>query len=246
MAREHRTGSWFYFRVKQWMKRLRRLRRPLWSLAAIVLFVVIIAVGIQLSDHVRNLMAKYDKPTSIETLALWKDNEAKLNETAQFVIAQLVQEDTKREVIARKQYICGKNDEVLGIKPTRDIVQLVLNHPDWSVSMDADGRVILEEQIEELSGTCKDGAHISLDKDGNLTLYDGPPEDGKVIRTFFQLDVESMESSLPPKVMKQLYQGIRITDVDAYHSVLSTFSDYAIEETKKVMKPTPHNERITK
>ncbi|SYX82262.1 BofC C-terminal domain-containing protein [Paenibacillus alvei] len=246
MAREHRTVSRFYFRVKQWKKRLRRFRRPIWSLAAIVLFVAVVAIGIQLSDRVRNMLADYDKPSSIETFALWKDNESKLNESAQLVIAQLVQRDEQREVIARKQYICGKNDEVLGTKPTRDIIQLVLNHPDWSVSMDANGRVILEEQVEELSGTCKDKAHISLDKDGNLTLYDGPPEGGKVIRTFFQLDVESMESSLPPKVMKQLYQGIRITDVDAYHSVLSTFSDYAIEETKKVMKPTHPNERITK
>ena len=47
------------------------------------------------------------------------------------------------------------------------------------------------------------------------------------MRTFFQLDVGSMESSLPRDVIQRLEEGIRIQDMEEYNSVLSTFSDYA-------------------
>ncbi|WP_420491488.1 BofC C-terminal domain-containing protein, partial [Neobacillus drentensis] len=52
----------------------------------------------------------------------------------------------------------------------------------------------------------------------------------------FQVDIQSMESSLPESVLKELHQGIRVSDVEEYNSVLSTFSDYAVELTEKVMK----------
>lgn len=57
-----------------------------------------------------------------------------------------------------------------------------------------------------------------------------------MLKTFFQLDVETMESVLPDEVLKQLQEGIRIQDVEEYNSVLSTFSDYALEQTEKVMQ----------
>jgi forespore regulator of the sigma-K checkpoint len=56
------------------------------------------------------------------------------------------------------------------------------------------------------------------------------PAADNVIRTFFQLDIRYLESSLPKETLKQLQDGIRITDMAEYNSVLSTFSDYAMVE----------------
>ncbi|MNW53303.1 hypothetical protein D3C74_308610 [compost metagenome] len=61
-------------------------------------------------------------------------------------------------------------------------------------------------------------------------MFEGPPKNEKVIKTFFQLDVETMESALPNEVLKQLKQGIRVQDASEYNSVLSTFSDFALEQ----------------
>ena len=60
----------------------------------------------------------------------------------------------------------------------------------------------------------------------------------KVLRTFFQLDVHYMESSLPKERLNELVNGIRISDMDDYNSVLSTFSDFATDKSEKVMNPT--------
>lgn len=51
-----------------------------------------------------------------------------------------------------------------------------------------------------------------------------------------------MESSLPQDKLDQLTKGIRITDMEEYNSVLSTYSDYAIEQNQKVMNPAYQQE----
>ncbi|GJM75081.1 hypothetical protein HMSSN036_72970 [Paenibacillus macerans] len=43
----------------------------------------------------------------------------------------------------------------------------------------------IDERINGLSETCSKQGYIGIDKDGNLTLFDGPPKKEKVIRTFF-------------------------------------------------------------
>lgn len=235
MTQEYRSCYRFHSQVKQWKKWLRRmrLRRLVWLLSAIVLFLTILMAGAKLMDYVQSMRANYGKSGSLETFLSLKGDEPKFNESSQLVLAQLNRQNKKREVILRKAYICRNDDRPLGIKPTQHIIQLMLDHPRWRVSIDAAGRVILEEQIEELPEACKERTYISLDGNRSLALFDGSPKEGKVIRTFFQLDVESMENSLPLKVMQQLYQGIQITDIEAYYSVLSTFSDFAVEVMKK-------------
>ena len=72
--------------------------------------------------------------------------------------------------------------------------------------------------------------YMGIDKAGNLTLFDGPPEKKNPIETFFQLDIEHLETSLPYETVGQLYQGIRIRDRDEYNSVLSSLSTFIAEE----------------
>lgn len=81
------------------------------------------------------------------------------------------------------------------------------------------------EVIDDLS----DNSYIGVDEHGVLSLFEGPPLEDNIIRSFFQINIEFLESSLPPEIVEQLYEGIRITNHSEYNSVLSTFSDYAIE-----------------
>ncbi|XEC97692.1 BofC C-terminal domain-containing protein [Paenibacillus tarimensis] len=94
------------------------------------------------------------------------------------------------------------------------------------------------ESFDELQEVWKKNAFFGLDKLGNLSLFDGPPADEKVIRTFFQLDVTYMESSLPKEQIDSLNRGIPVNDLAEYNSVLSTFSEFAYQpSSEKVMKP---------
>ncbi len=140
-------------------------------------------------------------------------------------------------VTVRRLYVCGEEDQPLGVLPPERIAELASAHPEWEFGAANDGAVVFTEHVDDLSEACKRNAYIGVDAAGSLTLYEGPPREAKAVKTFFQLDVEHLESALPSEVVTQLREGIRITDLADYNSVLSTFSDFAIDETEKVMKP---------
>lgn len=111
------------------------------------------------------------------------------------------------------------------------------NSAEHQWMLQPNGEVLLKEQNEGSPEGSKRNGYIGIDKNGNLSLFEGPPKKEKVIKTFFQLDVEMMESALPDEVIKQLQQGISVQDIEEYNSVISTFSDYAVEDTND---PQPH------
>lgn len=81
-----------------------------------------------------------------------------------------------------------------------------------------------------------DNSYIGLDEHDVLSLFEGPPGEANVIRSFFQINVKYLESSLPPEIVEQLYKGIHVTNIYEYNSVLSTFSDYAVHLSEEVMQ----------
>jgi len=150
---------------------------------------------------------------------------------------QTPSEITKDAIVTlQRKFVCGSEEEMLGIMTPEQITSLAAANPDWEFTFTEEQSVMFTEHVDDLSESCKLNSYFGLDKLGNLTLYDGPPKEERVVRTFFQLDIEHLESALPATVVKQLREGIRVTDIAEYNSVLSTFSDYAVDETEKVMK----------
>jgi forespore regulator of the sigma-K checkpoint len=217
------------FRIaKQLKKRLRRIRRPVWVLGALFTFILVFLISRSVTGGSLQVFG-HDPLARIKTSQL-TDEQASLAE-------QLVKDGKSKQVVLVKQYICGQESESLGMMPAAEIVRLWTEHPDWDGERTDEDTIRFVEQIDDLSESCKGNAYMSVDKDGNLSLFEGPPEQKKVIRTFFQIDVDFLESSLPHDTVASLYRGIRIHDISEYNSVISTFSEYAVDVTEKVMKP---------
>jgi forespore regulator of the sigma-K checkpoint len=151
-------------------------------------------------------------------------------------VAQLRNDRGQREVILETIYVCGEESKNIGIKTSEEALQMYREHPQWEGRIHQE-KIIFSDRIEDLSPKCKENAYFGLDKNGNLTLFEGLPKEENAIRTFFQLNIKHLESSLPREAVQSLYDGIRVADYADYNSVLSTFSDFAVEETEKVMKP---------
>ncbi|GAB6990936.1 BofC C-terminal domain-containing protein [Paenibacillus pini] len=214
---------------KKLQKQLRRWKRRSLTLGIGLLAIVMIWMGIYLPGKVQSLLSKED-PLAMETLQYMQDNRTLNTDRDNSKLWNQLNSSTKKhEVMIRKMYVCGLEEQHLGLLRSDEIYALINEHPSWNGHMDTKEKVWFDESISDLSPTCKQQAYMSLDKEGNLSLFDGPPKDEKVIKTFFQLDINSMESTLPDGALKHLYNGIRIQDMDEYNSVLSTFSDYARE-----------------
>ncbi len=215
---------------KNLKKHLRRKRRPTWSLGGLIPVLTIIGCLTGTPQHAN---ADYE-PNFAERQALAEEE----GDERRKQIAGLERQSAPLTVKLHRIYVCGEETKPLGRISGKQLASLLRSHPDWTVRRDETPQtLIIEQQIDDLSEQCKANAYIGVDKAGRLSLYDGLPKKEKVVKTFFQLDVQYMESSLPQDKLDRLVKGIRISDMEALNSVMSTYSDFAIEPNEKVMKP---------
>lgn len=221
---------------KQLKRRLRMRKRWL------TLGIYLLLAGAVAAAFWANRTPAEEEPADLATLSDIAYDELSDEASAEAVTAAALETirsgSGKREVILRKQYICGDEETMrMGTMTGDSIISLhEKQHPEAKVTLDESGRVHILEHVEDLSPNCRENAYFGLDKNGNLSLFDGIPEQDRVIRTFFQLDVQHMKSSLPGDALDQLYTGIRVSDLEDYNSVLSTFSEYA---AKPAANPKP-------
>lgn len=231
----------FGLRIKDLKKRIKRTRRPVWSLgiwAAIV--AASVATGLLLSRQAVDRFEAASAPVAVDSLPTSSDNlpvsyDPSDSERGE-ALAALSKWKGDVEVTLHRVYLCGEETRRLGRRSAAEAMELIKSHRDWKATFDAAGKVWMEEAVDDFSPGCSKDAYIAIDEVGNVSLFDGPPRKEKVIRTFFQLDVKSLESSLSKERMKELVEGIRVTDRDELGSVLSSVSDYARPSTADALK----------
>ncbi|WP_205628695.1 BofC C-terminal domain-containing protein, partial [Acinetobacter baumannii] len=74
--------------------------------------------------------------------------------------------------------------------------ELLTRYKDWTLVSRHRNVYTFEKKLNDLSPYCKENAYFGLSENGELTLFDGLPDKGKVIQTFFQLNTKKLESSL--------------------------------------------------
>lgn len=223
--------------LKELKKRLRRKRRRWLILGFWIIFVVVSLSSIsKLSGYRGLIFQKINSPYhwTEDRQAFTQNMVSEPIEPHDEIIERIKNETTKRPVVMVTQYICGEESKQMGNLDSKSILKIHEDHPQAHITIDEDGMVVFTKLVNDLSPQCKDNAYFGVDASGNLTLFEGPPEENNVIRTFFQLNVRYLESRL--ETVQQLVQGIRVTDLSEYFSVLSTFSDFAVDETEKVMR----------
>lgn len=226
----------FHFHIFKELKRLLRRKRR-WLLLATWLFLVIAAavIGQQWQSR-QSPMATADTENPLADHTVFSPYaESGSSDPQEEILRRIQNSPGKYPVVMEITYVCGEEIRQLGELNSAEILRLHEEHPQALIAMSDDGSITFTEMVDDLSPQCKDNAYFGIDAEGNLSLFDGLPQEDHVIRTFFQLNVRYLESSLPPETVQQLKKGIRVTDLAEYNSVLSTFSDYAVEETEKVL-----------
>ncbi|KLU56175.1 hypothetical protein EL84_29945 [Paenibacillus sp. VT-400] len=224
----------FNFR-KQFKRRWRRWKRTVWMTAALLAVTILAYSGLSISSAIERLLTtNFSESTSVMGPVT---QETRSEQEIQALVEQLDSDPVHlTSVVLETQYICGVETEQLGKMARPQLKMLLAQHPEWDATVGTSDELHLKQRVDDLSPLCKQQAYISIDAVGNLNLYEGKPAEEKVIRTFFQLDVGTLESSLPEGVLEQLQQGIRIQDKDEYDSVISTFSDYAVDEDHHLIR----------
>lgn len=208
---------------KQLKKKLKRKRRPLWSMCAATAVLMAVIILLATAEHTMAMHSANGRSTSHLEPAHDKSMLQKLEQTEQTLLVKL-----------HRVFVCGEEEQLLGELSPKQVINMLTQYPDWTAILNQDDRsVLLEQHINDLSDYCKSNAYFGVDREGNFSLFDGLPVKDKVMRTFFQIDIQYMESNLPQERVDQLAKGIRVNDIDEYNSVLSTFSDFAKERNEE-------------
>lgn len=247
------------FRLKkQLWRRWRRWKKAPWVGAACIVLTVLAWRGMQVPEEISALLdhSAWTLPGTLDATmeqtkeaggsmpavaAVYNHIESDEEERAAILDSKGLLEAVSREPVSRTVhlktiYVSGEEVQTLpGNRNPSQLKVLIAQHSGWSGWLSREGDLWLEQRVNDLSPLTKKEAYFGVDEQGNLTLFKGPPASEKVMKTFFQMDMGSMKSSLPEGIWDQLHQGIRVQDMEEYNSVLSTFSDYARDSAEQVM-----------
>jgi len=219
-------------RLSSLLKELKKIFRKRRKLGLSFIFVIIIACSALLvllspeqessDDPVLRLREK--------AISAWSVADPEDTEDLRQALSTYLQDyDGERQVDVYTIYVCGEEKRSYGRLGSQIILDLMVQHPRWLVEEYDGDTVTFYEYVEDLSETCKQSAYIGIDGMDQLTLFEGMPSYDHAIRTFFQIDIEQLKTSLPQEAVDSLYNGIRIQDLAQYNSVISTFSQFAIK-----------------
>ncbi|MDP5272748.1 BofC C-terminal domain-containing protein [Chengkuizengella axinellae] len=208
--------------LKQLKKQLRMKRKWL-TLAIFIILIGAASAAVLFNENkISNMTSTFLDSELDELTEQVSDHVQNVN-----ALEHLLTDTQKREVIIKRVYVCGEEVESLGSLNSHEILEMYQNNPQYKTfEFTEEGSLVFTEPIEDLSPKCKESAYFGISEDGKLTLFDGLPVHDNVLRTFFQLNIEHLESSLPAGTVQQLVEGIRIRDFEEFNSILSTFSEY--------------------
>ncbi|GBF10017.1 BofC C-terminal domain-containing protein [Tepidibacillus sp. HK-1] len=154
------------------------------------------------------------------------------NSDATEPLAQEVASPINTKLVMVTHYVVGEDLVETKNESYTSLTELEQKYAGWKIIAKTDQEIKMERYLEDLSPKIKNGAYFGLSPDGYFTLYQGTPNENEVIETFFRIDIDSLESALPSEPIEQLHQGIPIRDLAEYNSILSTYSEFSMDDNE--------------
>lgn len=121
-----------------------------------------------------------------------------------------------------REYVDGEQSTEIVRKKVDSMAELLQEYPDWELIESDETKITLYKKIHDLSPLLKVNGYFGLSENDILTLYEGKPEDENVIQSFYQLDIEKLETHL----LNQLKYGIPIKSKADYVTVIKQLKQY--------------------
>lgn len=152
------------------------------------------------------------------------------DDSMRFEDAHAVLAAPKWQVTIQQHYFVGPITEEKLELTDSELEQWLSEHPEVEKVAEEGDQMVFRQMIADLSPIIKDQGYFALDEQGVLHLYQGEAKEENIIQTFFQVDIERLETSLPVEEYMLLRKGIHISSLAEYNQVLATYGEYAVEQ----------------
>jgi len=126
-------------------------------------------------------------------------------------------------VILERFYLDGEVSEELIEETIWSMEDFWAQYEDWQLVYQDEEQLVFQQHVDDISPLLKTNGYFGIDEEGVLSIFNGKPDQSnKIIQSFFQIDVEKLES----RQHELLKKGIKVGSKDEYMNVLETFKTY--------------------
>ncbi|MHC0035778.1 BofC C-terminal domain-containing protein [Pseudoneobacillus sp. C159] len=126
------------------------------------------------------------------------------------------------EVILQRTYLDGEISEEKVIETIWSMENFWAKYEQWELINTYHNGLVFRRQMDDISPLLKANGYFGITEDGTLSIFNGRPHQTNIIQSFFQLNIEKLES----RKHLELKKGIPIKTKDRYVNVLETFKPY--------------------
>ncbi|WP_026558622.1 BofC C-terminal domain-containing protein [Bacillus sp. J37] len=139
-----------------------------------------------------------------------------------------IQHPLSVKVVLQRKYLDGEISEEIILEKATSIGEIVEKYSDWILLDHKKESVVFQSKVDDISPLLKTNGYFGITGDGIFSIFNGRPGSNDIIQSFFQLDVEKLESHKHDELM----EGIRIESKDQYLEVLKIYETYSKIEKK--------------
>jgi forespore regulator of the sigma-K checkpoint len=132
------------------------------------------------------------------------------------------QEPLQVEIILQRAYLDGEISEEKIVEKIWSMEQFWVKYEQWELVDTYDQGLVFKKQMDDISPLLKANGYFGITDDGTLTIFNGRPHQTNIIQSFFQINIDKLES----RKHLQLKKGIPIKTKDRYVQVLETLKPY--------------------
>ncbi|HLO11903.1 MAG TPA: BofC C-terminal domain-containing protein [Pseudoneobacillus sp.] len=136
--------------------------------------------------------------------------------------ASTIKEPLQVEVILQREYLDGEVSEEKIIEKIWLMENFWVKYEQWELVDTYDKGLVFKKQMDDISPLLKANGYFGITEDGTLTIFNGKPHQTNIIQSFFQINIDKLES----RKQLELKNGIPIKTKDRYVQVLETFKPY--------------------
>lgn len=126
----------------------------------------------------------------------------------------------------KRVYLDGEASEEVVKELILALEDFWAKYESWQLVDMSEEHLLFEKKIDDISPLLKMNGYFGITEDGTLSIFNGKPEESDVIQSFFQIDVEKLESSQHMRLM----QGIPIKSKEEYSEVMKSMKKYSIKK----------------
>lgn len=130
------------------------------------------------------------------------------------------------DVILERIYLDGEVSEEIKSETIWSMEDFWAAYASWELVDMTEDQVVFRQSVDDISPLMKSNGYFGISEDGVLSIFNGKPGQSEIIQSFFQIDINRLES----KQHDELVKGIPVKSKQGYQQVIQSFQPYSVDD----------------